>query len=349
MIAWIKTLGIGYLVGVANIIPGVSGGTMALVLGIYARIIAALNNIGLSTAKICLNALCGRKGSIAALKAESKRIDFTFLVLLGFGAVAAIGSMSGLMKFLLREHHAATYAFFMGLVLVSVYVPYRHLKRRGVKEVVCLLIAIFLTVGLSMGVSDDKKKDKAEKKQLRELAEEMQGASADSPQRLFGIISLETPPPRDLAILFLAAAVAISAMILPGISGSFMLLLMGVYFDLLNAVHGMQIAVLAVFALGCMAGLLLFVRLMNWMLGRFYNQTIAFMIGLMIGSLYALWPFREMVEVGPKLVPVWLGPVIPQTFGSSEVVVVGAFILGCAVVAVFCWLDRTSADEKSLV
>jgi putative membrane protein len=144
------------------------------------------------------------------------------------------------------------------------------------------------------------------------------------------------PPPARLVGIGLAAAVAISAMVLPGISGSFVLLMLGVYFDLLAAIDRRQIVVLAVFALGCGGGLLVFVRIMNVLLNRFYSVTMAFMIGLMAGSLYVLWPFKRTVTVGAETL--YLGNVLRGASGGEEATALCAFLAGALLIIAFDFL-----------
>ena len=142
----------GFLIGIANIIPGMSGGTLALVLGIYERLIGALRRIGLSTVKKLLGVVRLKKPAFAEARAELRRIDFGFLALLGLGAIAALLLTSKLIVYLLNHHHDATYGFFSGLILVSILIPLRMLKGFGWKESVVLLIAIALILSLSVGM-----------------------------------------------------------------------------------------------------------------------------------------------------------------------------------------------------
>lgn len=322
----------GMLVGVANIIPGVSGGTVALVLGIYERLIRALRNIDMRLVKSSLGLLTFKKGASREFGADLKRIDAAFLCCIGGGAVLAIVLTAGLMEYLLENHHAASYAFFFGLVLVSILVPYRYLKRRSWKEMVSFLMAGFLIVSLTCMVSDEERIEKESQKQMvsQESAEQVSEAVHGRALRP-GMLS--HPGWKRLLFLFLAAALAISAMVLPGISGSFVLLLLGVYFDVLLAINDRQIIVLAVFALGCFAGLLVFSRIMNILLERLYDITMAFMIGLMAGSLWALWPFKRVEQVGDTTL--YLGNLLPETFGFAEITAIGAFVAGGIIVMGF--------------
>jgi putative membrane protein len=322
----------GILIGLANIIPGVSGGTLALVLGIYGRLIKALGAVDTRFALAGIKLLTGRRSAREEFVAEWKRTDMTFLCVLGLGAVAAILATARLMDYLLRQHHAAAYAFFVGVVLVSIVFPARCLTRRSWREVACFLLAAGLTIALPHMVSETRQIEKAERKAALEAAQ----APAEAPVR--GLISLDAPSPLRLLAVFFSAALAISAMILPGISGSFVLLLLGVYFDLLLAINERQVIFLAVFCLGLLVGLMGFARIMAWLLDRAYNGTMAFMIGLMTGSLYILWPFKKTVTVAGEVL--YLGNIVPSTWGGAEWVALCAFAVGCALVGGFALLPR---------
>ena len=201
----------GFLIGIANIIPGMSGGTLALVLGIYERLITALRNIGLGTVKQLLGILTFREKALDDFRTELRRIDFVFLMILGIGAVAAVLVSSNLIVYLLKSHHDATYGFFFGLVLTSILIPMRMLRGFSWWELLALLVAVSLIV-----FAEELKKSAA-------------GSTLESGEGLE--VSIGT-----LAIFFGCGALAISAMILPGVSGSFLLLAFGVYFPLVTAI-----------------------------------------------------------------------------------------------------------------
>lgn len=261
----------GVLVGVANIIPGVSGGTFALILGIFDRLVAALNALGPTTLKVAIGLVTGgfKREAREAVVAEWRRVDATFMGLLGGGAVASILGGSFLIGFLLREHPAPTLAFFIGLILPSVAIPWGMMERRGAL-LAWALPGIALTVGVSLVMPDSV-------------------AGSD-----------------NLLLAVATGAIAISAMILPGLSGSYVMLVMGQYQNVLAKLTGLQtglargevdlVAVvwLAALASGMVVGLLLFARLLHFLLARFRSATMAFLIGLLIGSLWVLWPFKDI-------------------------------------------------------
>jgi putative membrane protein len=142
---------------------------------------------------------------------------------------------------------------------------------------------------------------------------------------------------RSIVLFLIAGAVAISAMILPGISGSFVLLLMGVYFDVLACINERNFALLGIFALGCLIGMAVFSRLINFALERFHDATLAFLSGLVLGSLYAIWPFKSFAVVAGQRVD--KANILPVGFGGNEILTVGTVIAGAAIVGVFIWIE----------
>lgn len=333
----------GFLIGIANIIPGMSGGTLALVLGIYERLIGALRRIGFSTVKKLLGTVRLKKSAFAEAGAELRRIDFGFLALLGIGAIAALLLTSKLIVYLLNDHHDATYGFFSGLILTSILVPLRMLKGFAWKESFVLLIAIALILSLSVGMGEKQLERVAYKTGNEVMAE-------DSPGRTTGF-----PTYWELGLFFASGALAISAMILPGISGSFLMLALGVYFPLLTAINTLiegvpgllkgvltesmlgSLLILAFAALGCLFGLLAFTRLLNYLLERYRNLTIAFLIGLMVGSLYGLWPFREFSMVDGERIDT--AHILPQ-LDVNLFITAGAFLIGGGIIMLFTRLEN---------
>jgi putative membrane protein len=320
----------GFLIGIANIIPGMSGGTLALVLGIYERLITALRNIGLQTVKRFLGILTFRKSAVHKLRTELSRIDFGFLMVLGVGAVAAVLVSTKLIVYLLDSQHDATYGFFFGLVLTSIIIPMRMLRGFSWRELIILLVAVSCIVFI-----EELKKDAA-------------------------VVASEADEVVELSILtiitfFACGAIAISAMILPGVSGSFLLLAFGIYFPLLTLIKDFmdsiprllsgeitqlflsQLLIITFFALGCIFGILVFTRLLKFLLERYRNITISFLIGLMFGSLYGLWPFRDYLMVGDKRYDT--AHILPQ-LDMNLVVTVCVFLVGCAIIFGFSRIDK---------
>lgn len=261
----------GLLIGVANIIPGVSGGTFALILGIYERLIGALRSFGLETLGVIWRAVSRglKKEQRDALVEEARRVDLWFLMRLGGGAVVAILALSFLISWLLREHPGLTLSFFLGLIIPSLVVPWRMLTRKSISICLWALPGAALTVGIALAFG--------------------QSAGAN----------------RSLPMAFGTGAVAVSAMILPGISGSFVMLVMGQYQNMLMSLKGFMRGLaeirldwaaglwLACLAAGCVVGLMLFARALDCVLKRWRNATMMFLIGLIIGSFWVLWPFKD--------------------------------------------------------
>ena len=261
----------GGLVGIANIIPGVSGGTFALILGIFDRIIGSLNAINGNTFKVVLRLITSgfKKDARDDIVAEWKRLDATFLLLLLIGAGIAILSSSFLIQYLLANHYSPTLAFFVGLILPSIAIPWSMLDKKGV-VLLWAIPGIALTVGVALIMPDN-------------------AGGLDNP-----------------LMAFATGAIAISAMILPGISGSYVMLVMGQYQNVLTKLTNLQVGLtkgsidfgaviwLALLALGMAVGILLFARLLHFLLKRYKSATMAFLIGLLVGSLYVLWPFKDL-------------------------------------------------------
>ena len=329
----------GCCIGVANIIPGVSGGTMAVMLGIYERLIRALHHIGFSTVRTLLAIFTLKKGTISEARTELHRIDFGFLIAITFGALLAVVASARLIIYLLNEKHDPTYGFFWGLVLTSVIIPFKMLKRFSIKEGVSLLLAAGLTVALTLSMGGEKKLESERRKHELQKSHFSKNVitEAETATTTPGEISQDTTHAiGGLLYLFLCSAIAVSAMILPGISGSFIFLLLGVYFDVLAAVNNRDWIVIGVVALGGIVGLLAFTRFLNYVFERHHNLTVSFLIGLMLASLYGLWPFRSYEIVGATRIDT--AHILPQANMNLVITVLAAFI-GCGVVLLFYRLD----------
>lgn len=239
--------------GAADIVPGVSGGTVALVLGIYEQFLETIRQGARAIGAL----VKGRPGeAITRLKA----VDWAFIIPLGVGVLVAVGLLSSIIDRLLAERPEEMAGFFLGLVIASMIIAWDLLKDQGTKHVVIAVvvgIATFLLLGFSSGPVVD-------------------------------------PP---VWAYFGAGAIAICAMILPGISGSFLLLMMGMYAGVLNAVHDREISSLGIFMVGAVIGLAFFSQLLGWLLDNHHDVVIAVLVGLMIGSLRVLWPWPNGVGV----------------------------------------------------
>jgi putative membrane protein len=269
----------GFAMGAADIVPGVSGGTVALVTGIYERLIANVHE-GASSLKELVTG--NPKGFVAHLKA----IEWAWIIPLAVGLLTAIASLASVIEHLLEDQPQAMAGLFFGLVLGSVVVAWRLVPKVTAGELgmmFAVAAALFLLLGLRSSTSS--------------------GNEAE----------VVTEP---LWMFFIAGAIAICAMILPGISGSFILVMLGMYPEVLGAVNDRDLLALLVFVAGCVVGLSLFSTLLNWLLERYRSMMLAAMIGLMLGSLRVLWPWPDGTDsttlgapVDPVLLPIGLAVV----------------------------------------
>lgn len=237
----------GFAMGAANVIPGVSGGTIALLTGIFNELIGALNALLTPKAWKLLF-----KGSFREFW---EYIHGTFLLWLGAGVVASVFSLAKLMEYVLSHHPVQTWAFFLGLILVSAVFMLADLKGKKAVDV------LWLAIGAAMGAA----------------------------------ICLLSPSTTPDAPWFIAicGAIAICTMILPGISGSFILVLLGKYDYIMGAVSNLDIPVLAVFAVGCVVGIVAFSKILHWLIAHFEKQTLLVLIGFTVGSLVKVWPWAD--------------------------------------------------------
>lgn len=244
----LATLVGGFLMGSSDIVPGVSGGTIALVIGIYERLIAQVR-----TGASALGRLA--RLDLAGATAEARLVQWRFVLPLGIGILAAIGLLSSGLEHLLEEQPILLSGLFLGLVTGSVVVAFREFEGGvGARELGVMLVTavvVFALLGLRSGRIDDP----------------------------------------SLLVFFGGGAVAICAMILPGISGSFILLLLGLYDAVIGAVSGRDVAVVLVVGLGAVLGLAVFSTLLHWLLANHHDVVLAALVGLMAGSLRVLWPW----------------------------------------------------------
>ena len=350
----------GFCLGVANIIPGVSGGTFLLVFGIYERVFLILNQINKAFVLKCLELVrsCFRQPvqGIKNIYAFSRETGFFFLFKLAAGTAVAILALSSLMKYLLLHYFCVTYSLFFGLILVSIIIPIKMLKRFDIRAVLCLLVGIGITVWVSAMVNPyDKIKMKSDHlaRVFQVQATSAAGQEGAVPESGKMVSTVQGYSSGDYLYIALCGALAISATVLPGVSGSLVLILMGVYFDVISAIselkffHLETFVFLGIFGIGVLFGGLLFARLVSFVLLRYYNATMGFLGGLMVGSLYALWPFKKTVFMAQQYVKqagevICLKNVAVQTninvLPTQDDPVIAAFfffILGCIIMMLF--------------
>lgn len=239
----------GMSMGAADIVPGVSGGSIALITGIYEKLLDSIKSIDKTALQLLLK---GR------LREFWKHINGGFLLTLVAGILTSIFTLSKLITFLMNEHPIPLWSFFCGLIIISAIIILRDIKRWTLGIVLALIMGTVIA---------------------------------------FGVTSLPpTTTPDTTWFVFVAGAIAICAMILPGISGSFLLLILGQYERVLAAVSEKDIITLAVFAIGCIVGLLSFSRLISWLLKNHHAITIAVLSGFMLGSINKIWPWKLVVS-----------------------------------------------------
>ncbi len=232
--------------GAADVVPGVSGGTIAFITGIYDTLLGSIRKV-----KPSLFGLWREQG----FKAVLNEINAGFLVALFGGIFTSILTLAKVISWLLETHPIPLWSFFFGLIIVSVVHILKQIEQRKLNR------ALFLVLGITAAYAITV---------LQPLALE----------------------PTSINIIC-AGAIAICAMILPGISGSFILLLLGMYATILGAVKDLNIHILALFMFGAVFGLLSFSHLLSWLLSRFRDFTLSFLTGLMLGTLPKIWPWKE--------------------------------------------------------
>ena len=284
----------GMAMGAADIVPGVSGGTIALIAGIYERLINALSSIGPNLWQIFRQEV-GIKGLVAVWR----QVDATFLLCLLLGIATSFLTLAGMIKHLLDNEPLLIWSFFFGLVVATVFILLSEIKRWNIGRAVLFIIGIVTAVTIS------------------------------------SLPLLTTTP--SLPYLFFAGAIAICAMILPGISGSFILLLMGAYDTVLEAVHTHNFTIIFTVMAGMATGLLLFTRALKWLLSRYYQATLALLTGFIAGSLVKVWPWK--VDALGSLNSEAITNVMPWQYptGAHWLSTVGLMLLGAILVSLLSW------------
>jgi putative membrane protein len=251
---WPYVLCCGLAMGSADVVPGVSGGTMAFILGVYSQLLEAVAGFDLALLGLLRRGLAGEPG---AWRAAAARVHLGFLAPLVGGLLAAVLLLVRPITWMYANQPVVLFAFFFGLILGSILLIARHAHWGGSG-----------LVAMTAGVV---------------------GA-------LLLVTRVPVTMPHDPLTIFWSGAVAIMAMILPGVSGSFLLLVLGQYQHVMEAVKALDPGTLVPFAAGCLVGLAVFVRLLRWLLHRWHGQTVALLVGFMAGSLWKIWPFRVVLE-----------------------------------------------------
>jgi putative membrane protein len=239
----------GVGMGGADVVPGVSGGTIAFIAGIYEELLDSIKSFD--------------KGAIQLLFAGRfadlwKHVNGNFLAALFSGILISIASLAKLIHYLLNNHPIQLWSFFFGLIIISALLVTRQIRKWNILVVVSGILGVFIAY----------------------------------------FVTSATPAttPDNYLFIFISGAVAICAMILPGISGSFILLILGKYEFIIESVKDMNILVILTFGIGCVIGLLSFSRLVSWLLHKYHDITVALLAGFMLGSLNKIWPWKETLS-----------------------------------------------------
>lgn len=301
----------GLAMGAADIVPGVSGGTIAFITGIYGQLLA------------CITAFTQRDtyGLLFAGEFSEfwRRVNGNFIVVLLSGIATSMVAFARVISYLLQAHSEMLWSFFFGLVLVSCYFVGKEVTRWGWRAILCLIAGTVVAYVIS-----------------------------------------EIPPSAlapSYLMVFFSGAIAICAMILPGISGSFILLTIGMYGHIIGAIKNFDMLIIGIFTAGNALGLLAFSRFLNWLLNTYRNVTLAFLTGLLVGSLNKIWPWKQTLSFRTnshgREVPyiqenVW--PTSYQALTGSEAFLVegiGLMGLGVMIVLLLAALGARSRSESA--
>ena len=237
----------GILMGIADAIPGISGGTIALLLGIYEELIGSISNFNINLFQNLKN-----KG----IKYCWNKINGNFLLSLISGVLLSLVSFVKIFSVLIQKYPLFIWSFFLGLILATLFVINRNIKKWDIVNFILIFIFAFLTILLS-------------------------------------IINPSISENINLFYILICGIIASSAMILPGISGSLILVILGVYTLIINALNNLEYNIILVFLIGCLIGIINFSKIIKWLFHNYRDYTFSIMLGLVIGSIYTVWPWRK--------------------------------------------------------
>lgn len=296
----------GFSMGTADIVPGVSGGTIAFLLGIYEELVQTIKILTGEFLKLFFIDLQFKK-AIA-------KIPFSFALPLLFGLLTAVFTLSEVMQNLLNNFPVFVWSFFFGLVLASAWVVKKRVTLWNLKNLAFFLLSTIAAYWLT------------------------------------GLVPTETP--ENALMIFLSGAIAICAMILPGISGSFLLVILGKYEYMLSAVTDLNIKVISIFILGIIFGISLFSRVLSWLFKNYHNPTMACLIGFMIGSLRKVWPYKEVllskINNQGQLVVLLEKNILPNFNSLNFLLAISLAVLGFILVWFIDRLHLTKERVKDL-
>ncbi|XOV89988.1 MAG: DUF368 domain-containing protein [Pseudomonadota bacterium] len=309
LIEALRTAAVGLLMGAAEVVPGVSGGTIAFISGIYERLVNSLRQFTPYLLVMLKN---------HGIRAVWQRVDAGFLLVLFGGMAVSVLLFASAVGYLLDHEPVGIWSFFFGLVIASTFVVYRQIERRGFD----LMFAC--------------------------------GAGAAVGLVITTLVPIELAP--TPLFIFFAGAVAVCAWILPGLSGSFILLILGLYGFVLDAVRQFDLMTLGALGAGCAVGLVSFAQILSRLFRYFRNETLAVLTGFMLGSLVKLWPWKHTLSYQLKAdgsqIPLVQEPVMPSTYaamtGSDPQVMVAilAAVGGCGLVLLIHYLASVSGENR---
>ncbi len=299
----------GICMGAADIVPGVSGGTMAFIMGIYEELLDAIKSFNIRLLRLIIN---------LRIRECLSHVPWPFLLVLGSSLLITLKVLAGVVHDILIDPvgKAFLYAFFFGLILASIITLSRHVKWR-LSSIIAFLVG---TVAAWY---------------------------------IVGLVPAEVP--HTPIYLFFSGAIAIMAMILPGISGSFILLILGQYAYVVGALKELDWKVIFIFSAGCAVGLLGFARFLSWLLKRYHVVTIAGLIGFMAGSLRKIWPFKDteattfVKDRHGDLIPIAEPNRLPDFSGSEWWISLGLALLGVVIILIIEAINTRLSRAKELV
>ena len=296
----------GLAMGAADVVPGVSGGTIAFISGIYQELIDSINNVNLSVLKTLKK---------EGLKAAWQQVNGSFLLALLTGIGISILTFSKVITHLLETQPILVWSFFFGLIIASIALIWKETSNWKIVDILALIIGIALSYYIT--------------------------------------IARPVSSPDSYWYLFLSGFIAIIAMILPGISGAFILLLMGSYETVIGTINqfrdglvnfntevlGQAILKLVVFAIGAIIGLKSFSKVLHWMFEKHKNTTLALLIGFMAGSLNKVWPWKQVLETRinshGEVVPYIDKSILPQNFDGQPQILTAIILAIIGFIVIF--------------
>lgn len=295
----------GFCMGVADVIPGVSGGTIAFLLGIYEELIQSIKSFDFNFISLIVR---------LRFKEAFSKVQWKFLAVLFSGIVCAILSLAKLMSWLLVNKPVLINGFFFGLILATVPLIGKIMKSWSIGKCVAVIVSSIV---------------------------------------MFWIVSLvPAQTPNTPLMIFLSGALAISAMILPGISGSFILVILGKYHFILEAINQRDLISIGIFIAGIVVGIVSFVRLLSWLFQKYHDITVSILTGIVIGSLNKIWPWKETISFikssHGKIIPTQQHNYIPQVFDGEVVLSCVLMASGFLIAFLLNGAGNSSSDRRGI-